>query len=279
MNEIQIFNSPEFGSVRTLETTDGKVLFCGADIAKALGYADTAKAIKAHCKENGWAICPVIDSIGRTQQAKFIDEGNLYRLITHSKLPNAERFESWVFDEVLPTIRKHGAYMTDDTLEKALTSPDFLIQLATNLKEEQAKRKALELRIEADKPKVVFADAVSVANTSILIGELAKILKQNGVKTGQNRLFEYLRTNGYLISRRGSDRNMPTQKAMEMGLFEIKETVVSHSDGHTTINKTPKITGKGQQYFINRFLKGQGGEVNAKSESYYMAENKADAEK
>ena len=118
---------------------------------------------------------------------------------------------------------------------------------------EAAKRK--KEKIETDKPKIVFADAVSVANTSILIGELAKILKQNGVDIGQNRLFEYLRNNGYLISRKGSDRNMPTQKSMEMGLFEIKETTISHSDGHTTINKTPKVTGKGQQYFINHFLK------------------------
>lgn len=253
-NKMTVFSSAEFGAVRTMETADGKVMFCGADVAKALGYSDAPKAIKAHCKEDGWVIYPVIDSMGRTQQAKFITEGNVYRLITHSKLPNAERFETWVFDEVLPTIRKHGAYMTDNTLEKALTSPDFLIQLATNLKEEQAKRKALESRIEADKPKVIFADAVSASYTSILVGDLAKLLKQNGVKIGANRLFQWLRNNGYLISRKGTDWNMPTQKSMELGLFEVKETAVTHADGHSTVNRTPKVTGKGQQYFVNKFL-------------------------
>lgn len=250
-NKLEIFRSTEFGSVRTLETTDGKVLFCGKDVANALGYKDTAYAISAHCK--GVEEIPT-PTAGGYQIMKFITEGNVYRLITHSKLPNAERFETWVFDEVLPTIRKHGAYMTDNTLEKALTSPDFLIQLATNLKEEQAKRKALESRIEADKPKVIFADAVSASHTSILVGDLAKLLKQNGVKIGANRLFQWLRSNGYLISRKGTDWNMPTQKSMELGLFEVKETAVTHSDGHSTVNKTPKVTGKGQQYFVNKFL-------------------------
>ena len=255
-NKIEVFNSTEFGAVRTLKTEDGKVLFCGADVAKALGYKDTVNALKAHCKTDGVVIHHLIDSMGRTQQAKFITEGNVYRLITHSKLPNAERFEAWVFDEVLPTIRKHGAYMTENTLEKALTSPDFLIQLATTLKEEQAKRKALEIKAEQDKPKVIFADAVSASRNSILVGDLAKLLKQNGVKIGANRLFVWLRNNGYLISRKGSDWNMPTQKSMELELFEVKETAVTHADGHSTVNRTPKVTGKGQQYFVNKFLNG-----------------------
>lgn len=254
MNEIKTFENVEFGSVRTHTDENGKVTFCGADIAKALGYADTAKAIKLHCKEDGWAICPVIDSMGREQQAKFITEGNVYRLIAHSKLPSAERFERWVFDEVLPSIRKHGAYMTEQTLQQAITSPDFLIKLATELKAEQEKRKALEIQVEQDKPKVIFADAVSVSKTSILVGDLAKILKQNGIEIGANRLFKWLRGNGYLINRKGSDYNSPTQKSMERGLFEVKETVVTHSDGHTSISKTPKVTGKGQQYFINKFI-------------------------
>lgn len=146
--------------------------------------------------------------------------------------------------------------MTENTLEKALTSPDFLIQLATQLKEEQAQRKALEVQIEADKPKTIFADAVSVSKTSILVGELAKLLKQNGIEIGQNRLFAWLREKGYLISRKGTDYNMPTQKSMELKLFEIKENSITHSDGHTSITKTPKVTGKGQIYFINIFLKG-----------------------
>lgn len=258
----KLFTSMQFGDVRTLETNAGKVLFCGTDVAKALGYADAPKAIKAHCKENGWVICPVIDSMGRRQSAKFITEGNLYRLIAHSKLPEAERFEKWIFEEVLPTIRRNGAYMTERTLEQALESPDFLIELATKLKHEQEERRRLEAQAEADRPKVLFADAVSVSKTSILVGDLAKILKQNGVEIGANRLFQWMREHGYLIARKGSDYNSPTQRAMEMGLFAVKETVVTHSDGHTSISRTPKVTGKGQVYFVNKFVKG----VNAEDE-------------
>ena len=255
MNDLQIFKSDQFGEIRTLEDESGKVLFCGSDVAKALGYADTAKAIKLHCKEDGWAICPVIDSMGREQQAKFINEGNVYRLITHSKLPAAQQFESWVFDEVLPTIRRHGAYMNDSTLEQALTSPDFLIQLATKLKEEKEKNTALESKIEQDKPRVLFAQAVETAKTSILVGDLAKILKQNGVETGQKRLFEQLRQDGFLI-KDGQSRNMPTQRAMEMGLFEVKESTVSNPDGSIRVTKTTKVTGRGQSYFVNKYLQG-----------------------
>ena len=251
----KLFTSMQFGDVRTLETNAGKVLFCGTDVAKALGYADAPKAIKAHCKENGWVICPVIDSMGRRQSAKFITEGNLYRLIAHSKLPEAERFEKWIFEEVLPTIRRNGAYMTERTLEQALESPDFLIELATKLKHEQEERRRLEAQAEADRPKVLFADAVSVSKTSILVGDLAKILKQNGVEIGAKRLFQWMRDHGYLIARKGSDYNSPTQRAMEMGLFAVKETVVTHSDGHTSISRTPKVTGKGQIYFVNKFKK------------------------
>lgn len=256
---IQIFKKEDFGGIRTIEE-NGKVLFCGSDIARALGYADIAKAIKLHCKEDGWAFYPVTDSLGREQQAKFINEGNVYRLITHSKLPAAQKFESWVFDEILPSIRKHGAYMTDDTLEKALSSPDFLIQLATKLKEEQAKRAELEEQIEKDKPKVLFAQAVETAHTSILIGDLAKILKQNGVDVGQKRLFERLRAEGFLM-KNGSSYNLPTQRAMEMKLFEVKESTVNNPDGSIRVNKTTKVTGKGQTYFVNRFL-SEGSTAN-----------------
>ena len=189
------------------------------------------------------------------QEINFIPEGDVYRLITHSKLPTAQQFESWVFDEVLPTIRRHGAYMNDSTLEQALTSPDFLIQLATKLKEEKAKRIELETKIEQDKPKVLFAQAVETAKTSILVGDLAKILKQNGVETGQKRLFEQLRQDGYLI-KDGQSRNMPTQRAMEMGLFEVKESTVSNPDGSIRVTKTTKVTGRGQGYFVNKYLQG-----------------------
>lgn len=253
MDKLTLFKNPEFGNVRTLETDDGNVMFCGTDIARALGYTNPQKAIRDHCKTDGVTNRSVIDSMGRQQETKFISEGNVYRLITHSKLPNAERFEKWVFDEVLPSIRKHGAYMTADTIKKAMQSPDFIIQLATELNAEQEKNKELEMKIEADKPKTIFADAVSVSNTSILVGDLAKLIRQNGVDIGQKRLFEWMRNNGYLI-KAGNSYNMPTQYSMENEWFEIKETVITHSDGHTSINRTPKVTGSGQVYFINKFL-------------------------
>lgn len=261
MNELQIFTSDQFGEIRTLEDENGKVLFCGSDVARALGYANPRDAINRHCKAEGVVkrdgVSLTTNQYGamteQVTEMKFINEGNVYRLITHSKLPAAQQFESWVFDEVLPSIRRHGAYMTDDTLEQALTSPDFLIQLATKLKEEKAKRAELEAKVEQDKPKVLFAQAVETAHTSILIGDLAKILKQNGVQTGQKRLFEQLRQDGYLI-KGGSSHNMPTQRAMEMGLFEVKESTVNNPDGSVRINRTTKVTGKGQTYFINKFL-------------------------
>ncbi|MCI6347173.1 MAG: phage antirepressor [Negativibacillus massiliensis] len=251
MKNLQIFKNNDFGEIRTLEE-DGRILFCASDVAKALGYIKPNDAVARHCRATTKRSTPIS---GKMQEINFVPEGDVYRLITHSKLPTAEKFESWVFDEVLPSIRKHGAYMTPETLEKVLLSPDTLMQLAQNLKDEQEKRKELETKIEQDKPKVLFADAVATAQTSILIGELAKLLKQNGVDMGQNRLFEWMRQNGYLIRRQGSDYNMPTQRSMEQGLFEIKETTVVHADGHTHINKTPKVTGKGQAYFVTLFLK------------------------
>jgi anti-repressor protein len=184
----------------------------------------------------------------------IINESGLYSLVLSSKLSTAKKFKRWVTSEVIPSIRKHGAYMTPDKLEEVLLKPDTLIQLAQNLKTEQEKRRALEVKVEEQKPKVLFAESVEAAKTSILIGELAKLLKQNGINIGQNRLFEWLRNNGYLIKRQGSDYNMPTQRAMEMGLFEIKETTITHSDGHIHVSKTPKVTGKGQVYFVNLFV-------------------------
>lgn len=253
MNDIKIFENPEFGSVRTLEGANGDVLFCGTDIAKALGYSNTRKALSDHCKENGVTKRYIIDSMGRDQEAAFITEGNVYRLIARSKLPAAEKFEHWVFDEVLPSIRKHGAYMTDDALRRAITEPDFLIQLATELKEEQAKRKALETKVETDAPKVLFADSVTGSESSMLIGDMAKLLKQNGVDMGQKRFFEYLRKHGYLM-KTGNSYNMPTQRSMELGIFEVKERTINNPDGSIRVTRTTKVTGKGQLYFINVFL-------------------------
>nr|DAW92430.1 MAG TPA: repressor domain protein [Caudoviricetes sp.] len=256
MNELMIFNNPEFGEIRTIEE-DGKVLFCGSDVAKALGYAKPQNAIDRHCKGALKRGIPHPQSPDKTIEMNFIPEGDIYRLAAKSELPGAERFESWIFDEVLPSIRKHGAYLTPETLEAAILNPDTMIRLCTALKDEQDKRKALEEKQEADRPKVLFADSVAASKTSILVGELSKLLKQNGVDIGQNRLFHWLRSNGFLIRRQGTDYNMPTQRAMEMGLFEIKETSITHADGHTSVNKTPKVTGKGQQYFVNAFLGGK----------------------
>lgn len=242
--------------VRTVQDSEGRVLFAGRDVATILGYKDATNAIKQHCR--GVAIHhPIVDSLGRTQEARFITEGDLYRLIASSKLPSAQAFETWIFDEVLPSIRQRGGYLTPEATEKALTDPDFIIQLATSLKEERARRQQLQAQAEADRPKVLFADAVAASETAILIGDLAKLLRQNGIPVGAVRLFEWMRRKGFLISRKGTDYNTPTQRAQELGLFRVKETAITHSDGHVTVSRTPKVTGKGQTYFISRFLDGR----------------------
>lgn len=257
MSNIQIFNSPDFGTVRTLDN-DGTVLFCGADIAKALGYSNPSKALNDHCKGDLTKRYPITDSLGRTQDAIFIPESDLYRLVFGSKLPTAEKFTDWVTETVLPSIRKHGAYMTPETLQAAILNPDTMIQLCQQLKTEQDKNKALSEENAKLAPKGLFADAVSVSDRCILVSELAKLLKQNGIETGQNRLYEQLRADGFLVKgRKRSDFNMPTQKAMELGLFKVRESTRVHSDGHTTIDKTTKVTGKGQIYLINYYLKKQ----------------------
>lgn len=244
--------SYENSEIRTVEK-DGEPWWVLSDVCKVLELSSPHKvADRLEADERNQI--PVIDSLGRSQNTTVINESGLYAVILRSDKPQAKPFRRWITSEVLPSIRKHGAYMTDQTLEQALTSPDFLIQLATQLKEEKEQRKQLEAKVEQDKPKVLFADSVSASKSSILVGELAKILKQNGVDTGQFRLFAWLRENGYLIKREGSDYNMPTQRSVEMGLFEVKQTIITHSDGHITTNKTPKVTGKGQVYFINKFM-------------------------
>lgn len=252
MEDIQIFNSKEFGDVRVLELS-GTPWFVGKDIAEILKYQRTADAISSHVDDEDKGVGK-IQTPGGMQKVILINESGLYSLILSSKLPNAKRFKHWVTSEVLPAIRRHGAYMTEEALEKAITEPDFLIRLATQLKEEKAKRLEAEKQVEAAKPKVLFADAVSASHTSILVGELAKILRGNGVEIGQRRLFAWLREHGYLIKRQGTDYNMPTQMAMELGLFEIKEGSYVNGSGANIITKTPKVTGRGQTYFINKFL-------------------------
>lgn len=249
MNELQIFKSEKFGEIEIL-VENGKEYFPATEVAKILGYKDPNKAINTHCKKDGWVIRPVIDRLGRMQEKKFINEGNLYRLIAKSNLPQAEVFESWVFDEVLPSIRKTGMYATDELLN----NPDLAIKAFTRLKEEQEKRMQLEKQIEDQAPAVAFANSLSVSDDCILVREMAKLLKQKGINTGEDRLFKYFRANGYLISKKGSDWNLPTQKSMNLGLFVIKEGTRQSASEGVKITKTPKITGKGQQYFINKFL-------------------------
>lgn len=257
MNKIQIFQNEQFGKVRITMNENDEPLFCLADIAKALGYSNPAKAVIDHCKGVTVLETPTQSGI---QPIKYGKESEVYRLTMKSKLPNAEKFQDWVCDEVLPSIRKHGAYMTQETLEKALTSPDFLIRLATNLKEEKQKRieaeqkaELAEQTIKSNAPKVLFADAVSTSQRSCLVVELAKILQQNGVNIGQNRLFTWMRENGYLCSK-GQYYNQPTQKSMDLGLFELKQTTINKPDGSILVSTTTKVTGKGQVYFVNKFL-------------------------
>ena len=246
MNEIFNFHGQE---VRTV-TVDNEPYFVGKDVAEVLGYAKARNAIATHVEEEDKRDAPIQGTLGGTQKMTIINESGLYSLILSSKLPQAKEFKRWVTSEVLPTIRKNGMFATDELLD----NPDFAIATLQRLKEEREAKKLLEAQIEADKPKVLFADAVSASKSSCLIGELAKILKQNGIDIGQNKLFQWLRSNGYLIRRRGDSWNQPTQKSMQLGLFELKKTNISHADGHTTVNTTTKVTGKGQQYFINKFL-------------------------
>lgn len=257
-NEIKVFSNEEFGSIRRVEV-DGEFWLVGKDVAAVLGYSNPRKALADHVDEEDKGVTKC-DTRGGTQDMTVINESGLYSLVLSSKLPSAKKFRRWVTSEVLPSIRKHGAYMTPETLEAAILNPDYLLKVATALKEETDKRKALESKVQADAPKVLFADSVAASSSTVLVGELAKIMRQNGVDMGERRLFRWMRDNGYLIKRNGTDYNMPTQASMEQGLFRIKETVINHSDGHTSVSKTPKVTGKGQTFFLNKFL-GEGKTV------------------
>lgn len=251
MNELQIFNSPEFGDIRTVEI-DGKPYFVGADVAKALGYAKPNNAVSTHCRytlKRG-----IATKQGNMSEMVLIPEGDIYRLIIRSKLPSAEKFERWVFDEVIPSIRKNGGYILG---QETLSDEELMAKAILVAQKKIAERdKIIEkqrLKIEADKPKTIFADAVSTSHTSILIGDLAKLICQNGVQTGQKRLFQWMRENGYLM-KSGASYNMPMQRYIEQGLFEVKESSVQNPDGSVRVTRTTKVTGKGQLYFINKFL-------------------------
>lgn len=244
---------------------DGTAYLKLETVARGLGFTTVAtsgnEVVRWKRVEKYLSDLKFIDtSVDGKNLPDFIPENIFYRLAMKAKNEAAEKFQAKIADEVIPSIRKHGAYITSETVDRMIESPEFGIKLLTALKEEQAKRRELEQQAAEDAPKVLFADSVSASNTSILVFDLAKLLRQNGVDIGGNRLFAWMRENGYLVRRKGADYNMPTQKSMEMGLFEVKETVITHSDGHVTTNKTPKVTGKGQVYFINKFLASGGRE-------------------
>lgn len=245
MNEIKIFENQEFGKVRALEI-DGKPYFLGKDVADALGYTNPQKAIRDHVDIEDKLSERFVLS-GQNREATVISESGLYSLVLSSKLESAKRFKRWVTSEVLPSIRQTGGYQ--------MTMPQGKELLALAVLEAQKTIEAQNKDIERMKPKEIFADAVSASHTTILIGELAKLLRQNGIDIGQNRLFDWMRKNGYLIRQKGSSYNTPTQRSADLGILTTKETVIVHSDGSTEVKKTVKVTGKGQQYFINKFLK------------------------
>lgn len=258
MKELKIFDNEEFGQVRTSIIED-EPYFALNDVCRILEINNPSQA-KSRLNKDGVISNEVIDSMGRTQLANFINEANLYKLVFQSRKPEAERFADWVTSEVLPAIRKHGAYMTDGVIARTLSDPDYLIMLATNLKEEKAKRALAEAQIERNKPKVIFADAVSASDKSCLVGELAKLISQEAKRTGklqkkigQNKLFSWLRNNGYLC-KGGERKNQPKQVYIEQGLFEIKKGSRLDGQGNNIITSTTKVTGKGQIYFINKFL-------------------------
>ena len=250
MNELKVFNSEEFGDVRTV-TINGDPWFVGKDVAAALGFTNPRDAISTHVFDEDKGV-ESIDTLGGKQKMTVINESGLYALVFGSRLKSAQRFKHWVTSEVLPAIRKTGSYQ----------APQGKELLALAVLEAQKTIEAQTKAIEEMKPKVIFADAVRASSSSILIGDLAKLLRQNGVDIGAKRLFEYLRNHGYLIKRKGSDWNMPTQKSMNMGLFEIKESTHIDGNGCNIVTRTPKATGKAQIYFVNKFVGGMSDDDN-----------------
>lgn len=255
MNELQTFTSAAFGSVRIIDK-GGQPWFVGKDVADILGYSNSSKAIPQHVDEEDRQKqnLPTAQNGKLVAASWLINESGLYSLILSSKMPKAKEFKRWVTREVIPAIRKTGGYIagSENMTDAEIMAKAVLVAQST-IRQRDQRIKELESDVAAAKPKVLFADAVSASDSTILIGDLAKILKQNGHPIGQKRLFCWMREQGYLIKRAGADYNSPTQRAMEMGLFKIKETAISHSDGHVSVSKTTKVTGKGQQYFINKF--------------------------
>ena len=252
-NAIQIFSNEEF-QVRTIED-NGEIWFVAKDVAEALEYSYWQPNIVAHVPEV-WKGIKRINTPGGYQEMLCLTENGVYFFLGRSDKKKALPYQMWIAGEVVPSIRKHGMYATPAKVEDILSNPDAFIQVLQAYKAEREKRESLEAKIEEDKPKLIFAEAVNTSKESILIGNLAKVLRQNGVEIGQNRLFEWLRENGFLIKCKGERWNMPTQDSIERGLFEVKTRVINNPDGTTRIVRTTKVTGKGQIYFVNRFLKG-----------------------
>lgn len=242
MNKIQIFNNDEFGNIRTVNI-DGEPWFVGKDVANALGYTNPQKAVRDHISVEDRGVNEMDTPSGK-QNLTIINESGLYALIFGSKLESAQRFKHWVTSDVLPAIRKTGGYQTVPQGKELLALA--VLEAQKTIEEQNHKIKEMQ-------PKTIFADAVSASETSILVGDLAKLICQNGYQIGQKRLFEWLRQNGYLM-KCGSSRNMPTQRYLEQGLFEVKESNVQNPDGSIRITRTTKITGRGQLYFVNKFL-------------------------
>lgn len=249
MTDIQIFKNEQFGEVRTI-AKDGEPWFVANDICKVLGHTNSRVAVAA-LDEDEKGVSKVY-TLGGEQQMTVVNEAGMYQLVIRSNLPAAKAFKRWITHEVIPTIRRHGAYATETTIESIIADPESGIKLLQALKAEQERRKEAEAIAEAQRPKALFADAVAASDNSILVGELAKILRQNGVETGQNRLFQWMRENGYIMRY----TNMPTQYSMERGLMEVKERAINNPDGSVRITQTIKVTGKGQAYFVNKFIGG-----------------------
>lgn len=249
MNNIQLFTSAEFGDIRTIKDADA-IYFVGKDVAEILGYTNPSKALADHVDPEDKLNNETLLSLGQ-RGGWLINESGLYSLVLSSKLPSAKRFKRWITSEVLPALRRQGGYMLTDANE----TPEQIMARALKIADEALKRK--DALIDELKPKALFADAVSVSKNTCLVGELAKLMRQNGVDIGQNRLFARLRHDGYL-GRHGSNHNVPTQRSLDLGLFVIKENVIPHADGHTTLQRTPKVTGKGQRYFIEKYVLNGG---------------------
>ena len=250
MNDLKIWENPEFGVLRVIEQ-DGEPWLVGRDVATALGYTAVEKAIRTHVDEDDKGVTKM-DTPGGKQKMVVINESGLYSLVLSSKLPGAKRFRRWVTNEVLPSIRKDGGYIKT---APGMSDADIMAKAILLAQKTIEGQKA---QIAEMTTKALFADAVSASSTSILVGDLAKLIRQNGMDIGQNRLFDWLRNNGYLIRAKGMSWNMPTQRSMDLGLFEVKETSITHSDGHISVNKTVKVTGKGQIYFVNKLVPKKG---------------------